>query len=76
MKLVGKTQEQVDTERRTKAIEVARAERNRKLAECDWTQTLDSPTDKKAWAEYRQALRDITKQEGFPYNITWPEEPT
>lgn len=27
------------------------------------------------WAEYRQKLRDITKQEGFPYNVIWPEEP-
>jgi len=24
---------------------------------------------------YRQALRDITTQEGFPHNITWPEKP-
>lgn len=27
------------------------------------------------WAKYRQALRDITKQEGFPFNVVWPEEP-
>lgn len=27
------------------------------------------------WAEYRQALRDVTKQEGFPFEIQWPEKP-
>ena len=27
------------------------------------------------WAEYRQALRDITNQEGFPYNVVFPEKP-
>ncbi len=28
-----------------------------------------------AWAVYRQALRDITAQEGFPTNVIWPQEP-
>lgn len=28
------------------------------------------------WSEYRQQLRDITKQEGFPYNVEWPEKPS
>jgi len=28
------------------------------------------------WADYRQALRDITEQDGFPGNVVWPEEPT
>ena len=27
------------------------------------------------WAEYRQALRDVPEQEGFPFNVTWPQEP-
>lgn len=27
------------------------------------------------WAKYRQALRDIPQQEGFPFNITWPDKP-
>lgn len=52
-----------------------RSQRNSLLTECDWTQLLDSPTDKQAWAQYRQALRDITKQAGFPYEINWPEKP-
>ena len=27
------------------------------------------------WRVYRQALRDVTEQEGFPFNVTWPQEP-
>lgn len=51
-----------------------RAERNARLAACDWTQLPDAPVDASAWAAYRQALRDITTQPD-PFNITWPEEP-
>ena len=49
-----------------------RAERNSKLSETDWTQVYDAPVDKNAWADYRQALRDIPNQPGFPWNIDWP----
>jgi hypothetical protein len=52
-----------------------RATRDAKLAECDWTQVADAPVDKAVWATYRQALRDITTQEGFPWTITWPDAP-
>lgn len=52
-----------------------RTSRNDKLAQCDWTQLADSTADKPAWATYRQALRDVTVQEGFPWNVTWPVEP-
>jgi hypothetical protein len=52
-----------------------RDERNKKLADCDWTQLADSTADKEAWATYRQALRDIPAQEGFPFDIQWPEMP-
>lgn len=51
-----------------------RSERNRKLAECDWTQLPDAPVDAAVWATYRQALRDITTQSD-PYAIVWPEVP-
>lgn len=60
-----------------KAIEV-RAERNYKLALSDWTQLADvslSQEQKQAWNTYRQALRDITSQAGFPWNISWPTQP-
>jgi len=52
-----------------------RATRDAKLAECDWTQVADAPVDKAVWATYRQALRDITAQEGFPWTITYPDAP-
>jgi hypothetical protein len=52
-----------------------RADRNKRLADCDWTQLPDSPADHEAWAAYRQELRDVTAQEGFPWEVVWPEEP-
>jgi hypothetical protein len=51
-----------------------RDERTKKLAETDWTQVADAPVDKAAWATYRQALRDVTTQTGFPWDIVWPEQ--
>lgn len=53
---------------------MVRADRNQFLAACDWTQLPDAPVDAAAWAEYRQALRDITDQSD-PFNIVWPQEP-
>lgn len=55
--------------------EAVRAERNAKLLKSDWTQVADAPVDKVVWATYRQALRDVTKQAGFPSTITWPVAP-
>lgn len=52
-----------------------RQQRGEKLKETDWTQVADAPVDKALWAVYRQALRDVTTQEGFPWDITWPKEP-
>ena len=53
----------------------ARAKRNALLTASDWTQVADAPVDQTAWATYRQALRDITDQVGFPEAIVWPVEP-
>ena len=53
-----------------------REQRNQKLKDSDWTQVLDAPVDKAAWATYRQALRDVTAQAGFPWDVQWPEMPT
>jgi len=53
-----------------------RTYRDRLLVKSDWTQVPDSPVSSETWATYRQALRDVTEQEGFPYNVTWPTEPT
>ena len=52
-----------------------RIARNQALAVSDWTQVADAPVDRAAWADYRQALRDITSQADFPENIIWPTEP-
>jgi hypothetical protein len=52
-----------------------RSDRDQRLAKCDWTQVADSPVDKQAWATYRQALRDIPAQTGFPWNVQWPDQP-
>ena len=52
-----------------------REQRGTKLAECDWTQVADAPVDKTVWATYRQALRDVTTQSGFPWTIEWPTQP-
>lgn len=57
------------------AANLVRQKRNRLLSACDWTQVADSPVGKPAWAAYRQELRDITAQAGFPWEITWPVAP-
>lgn len=57
----------------------ARTERDKLLAATDWTQVLDAPIDaatREAYRAYRQALRDLPEQEGFPDTITWPELPS
>jgi hypothetical protein len=54
----------------------ARQARDRLLAETDWTQGADVPSIiKDSYAIYRQALRDVPSQEGFPHNIIWPTKP-
>lgn len=66
------------------AAKGVRVERNKRLGDTDWRVTYE--VEKAAvdnlgiqlplvWATYRQALRDITTQPGFPHNVTWPEEP-
>jgi len=54
---------------------IIRQERSTKLKDCDWTQAADSPVNKETWATYRQSLRDVPLQEGFPWTITWPTQP-
>jgi polygalacturonase len=53
-----------------------RMQRDAKLTACDWTQAVDCPlTNKATWATYRQALRDLPKETGFPWTMTWPTDP-
>ena len=56
--------------------EEVRTQRDALLSQSDWTQVPDAPVDQQAWAEYRQALRDVPQQAGFPTEITWPVKPT
>lgn len=58
------------------AAEAARAYRNSLLDSCDNMMVPDRPNvDVPAWETYRQALRDIPEQAGFPLTISWPEKP-
>ena len=53
-----------------------RAERNKKLAETDWTQSRDiTLTNDAAWRTYRQSLRDITDSATSLDDVTWPTKP-
>ena len=50
-----------------------RQTRNDKLKETDWTQGKDIPDAvSQPWAVYRQALRDVPSQSGFPWDVQWP----
>lgn len=54
----------------------ARLLRDSLLIQTDWTQMSDVPqVTKDKWAPYRQALRDVPQQAGFPDNIQWPNKP-
>ena len=52
-----------------RAAEEVRTKRDSLLAASDWTQVADAPVDQAAWATYRQALRDMPSQAGFPNTI-------
>ena len=69
--LVGYTVENKPQDQAESAI---RNKRDQLLAETDWMALSDvtMPTEMQS---YRQALRDITGQAGFPYSVTWPTKP-
>lgn len=69
-----KTAEELAQRDSDKASSV-RSERNDKLRASDWTQVADAHVNQATWAAYRQALRDITAQAGFPWAIDWPIQP-
>lgn len=53
-----------------------RTTRNGMLAASDWTQGKDiDDSISSAWAVYRQELRDIPDQDGFPNSVSWPTKP-
>jgi hypothetical protein len=69
-----KYQEAVTENTNLQATKV-RKDRSIKLSESDWTQVADAKVNKTAWATYRQALRDIPSQAGFPWDVTYPSAP-
>ena len=59
-------------------IEKAIWQRSNLLQQSDWTQIPNNPltqVQQEVWAVYRQQLRDITSQSGYPFNIVWPTPP-
>ena len=64
-----------DERAREQEANEVRTQRDALLAETDWTQVADAPVDAQAYADYRQALRDVPQQSGFPGDIDWPEAP-
>lgn len=65
-----------DARERTDQENAVREQRDRLLQSCDWTQLPDAPVDAQAWSIYRQELRDVTDQAGFPASVAWPVPPT
>jgi hypothetical protein len=72
---VVKDESELIAEVRAELEEGLRLQRNLILKNTDWTQVEDAPVDRAAWAAYRQALRDLPEQEGFPESVVWPEIP-
>lgn len=52
-----------------------RSQRNKLLAESDWTQLGDTSAAKELWAAYRQILRDLPANTSDPLNPIWPAKP-
>lgn len=69
--LVGYTAENKPLDQAQQAV---RNQRDRLLSDSDW-RALSDNTLTPEWATYRQALRDITGQAGFPYSVVWPTKP-
>lgn len=75
VRVESKTDEELAADTASQAARV-RSDRTRRLAESDWTQGKDIADNVSTiWATYRQALRDITTQAGFPWDVQWPAQP-
>lgn len=74
VKIETKSEEDIKAELESRAAKI-RATRDRLLSESDWTQLKDAKVDSDAWGAYRQTLRDIPSQEGFPMNVVFPDRP-
>lgn len=67
--------EAYEVQKVNKRWEALRDERNARLTATDWTQVADAPVDQSAWANYRQALRDLPENTVDPFNPVWPTKP-
>jgi hypothetical protein len=72
---VADMDDEAKTAKDTEQAKSVRTTRDEKLKDSDWTQVADAPVDKTVWATYRQELRDLTKQSGFPWEVTYPTQP-
>ena len=75
---VEKIPEKTEAEKREEAEKSVRAKRDSLISETDYLLTSDYPIsaeDLEAVKVYRQALRDVPQQEGFPFEVVWPELP-
>ena len=74
-----KDSKQVKAERIERLDQTIRMQRDRLLTDTDWVvvkhNELGTPIPQE-WLDYRQALRDITEQSGFPDNVEWPTAPS
>jgi hypothetical protein len=57
------------------AVRNVRQRREGLIQKTDWMALRDTTDMTEGWKEYRQALRDITSQSGFPYSVEWPTKP-
>lgn len=74
-KLIDLTDEQKAI-RDAEQSNLIRTSRDQFLSQSDWTQMPDNPLpNKEDWAKFRQALRDVPTQTGFPWNVNWPVAP-
>ena len=73
----GYTQSQIETQLAEQLAVEVRSERDRLLIETDWTQGRDVVlSNDAAWKTYRQSLRDLSSQSGFPSNVSWRTKPS
>lgn len=74
-RIIDLSQEEIERQKATNSINI-RSMRDSLLRDCDWTQGKDIPEEiSSKWSVYRQALRDITAQEGFPETVVFPTKP-
>lgn len=75
--VVAMSTEEIAERDQAQAVAV-RSDRDSRLAACDWVvakayeQQTPVPS---AWVDYRQKLRDVPAQQGFPYTVVWPTKP-